>query len=191
MSRADVERLHGQGLSASEIAQTLALTKSTVCYHLRRLGVRPDPRYGRRYDWSEVRTHYEAGHSLSECRARFGFSGSAWADAVARGDIVLRSGREELELTVRSGRILSRGSLKRALVREGLKDGCCERCGIREWRARELSITLHHVNGDCLDDRLENLQLLCPNCHSQTENYGGRNLTGRGPRRAAPVAPAH
>jgi hypothetical protein len=34
---------------------------------------------------------------------------------------------------------------------------------------------LHHVNGDGLDNRLENLELLCANCHSQTETYGGRN----------------
>jgi hypothetical protein len=35
---------------------------------------------------------------------------------------------------------------------------------------------LHHVNADRLDNRVENLQLLCPNCHSQTETFGGRKL---------------
>ena len=39
---------------------------------------------------------------------------------------------------------------------------------------RSLSMALHHVNGDGSDNRLENLQMLCPNCHSQTENFAGR-----------------
>jgi 5-methylcytosine-specific restriction endonuclease McrA len=39
---------------------------------------------------------------------------------------------------------------------------------------------LHHINGDGRDNRLENLALLCPNCHSQTENWGGRAVTRRG-----------
>jgi 5-methylcytosine-specific restriction endonuclease McrA len=40
-------------------------------------------------------------------------------------------------------------------------------------------MALHHINGDRLDNRLENLELLCPNCHSQTETFAGRN--GRRP----------
>jgi predicted HNH restriction endonuclease len=44
-------------------------------------------------------------------------------------------------------------------------------------------MALHHVNGDGRDNRLENLQLLCPNCHSQTENF-----SGRGRRRLTVVA---
>jgi hypothetical protein len=38
-----------------------------------------------------------------------------------------------------------------------------------------LSMALHHMNGDGLDNRLENLALLCPNCHAQTPNFSGRN----------------
>lgn len=51
----------------------------------------------------------------------------------------------------------------------------CEKCGLDEWRGSPLSLALHHVNGDRHDNRLANLQLLCPNCHSQTDNFAGRN----------------
>jgi 5-methylcytosine-specific restriction endonuclease McrA len=69
---------------------------------------------------------------------------------------------------------VNRSHLKGRLLGEGLKQNRCEVCGLAEWLGRPLSMALHHVNGDGLDNRLENLQLLCPNCHSQTENFAGR-----------------
>jgi len=44
---------------------------------------------------------------------------------------------------------------------------------------RALSIHLDHINGAGDDYRLDNLRMLCPNCHSQTETYGGRNIRQR------------
>lgn len=75
-----------------------------------------------------------------------------------------------------AGRKRSRGHLKARLVKEGLKQNQCEICGITKWLGKPLSMELHHVNGDGTDNRLENLQLLCGNCHSQTDNWGGRGL---------------
>ena len=79
----------------------------------------------------------------------------------------------------------SRGHLKVRLLRAGLKENRCEECGITEWRAKPLNMALHHINGDGNDNRLENIRFLCPNCHAQTPNYGGRNG-----HRKAPVAKA-
>lgn len=60
------------------------------------------------------------------------------------------------------------------LINHSLKEYRCENpeCGITEWNDKPITLQLHHINGDNKDNRLENLQLLCPNCHSQTENYG-------------------
>jgi 5-methylcytosine-specific restriction endonuclease McrA len=55
-----------------------------------------------------------------------------------------------------------------------VKEPRCEACGLTEWLARPISFELHHVNGDGNDNRLENLLILCPNCHSQTDTWGGR-----------------
>lgn len=66
-------------------------------------------------------------------------------------------------------------SLKKRLLKEGLKENKCEICGITEWLGNPISLQLHHINGVNNDNRLENLQLLCPNCHSQTDNFAGRN----------------
>jgi len=77
-------------------------------------------------------------------------------------------------------------NLKPRLIADGLKQNRCESCGISEWNGSALNLELHHVNGDGTDHRLENLQILCPNCHSQTSNYKNKNK-GNGKRvRAQP-----
>ena len=65
--------------------------------------------------------------------------------------------------------------LKNRLIKEGLKQHKCECCGITEWNGKLAPIELDHKNGNHNDNRLENLQILCPNCHAQTENYRGLN----------------
>ncbi len=65
--------------------------------------------------------------------------------------------------------------LRGRLLKEGYKDYICEQCGLSEWLQMPIPLELHHANGINNDHRLENLQLLCPNCHAQTVNYRGKN----------------
>jgi 5-methylcytosine-specific restriction endonuclease McrA len=106
---------------------------------------------------------------------------------VARGAIVPRHAMPIEELLV-AGRRTHRSHLKKRLLNEGLKQNKCERCGIGEWLGKPLSMQFHHVNGDGSDNRLENIAFLCPNCHSQTDTYGGRNGHRRPLRSAAKLA---
>jgi transposase-like protein len=163
-------------MSQAEIARELGVAKSTVAYHFRTLGSSPDPRFSRRYDWEAVQRAYDSGLSYKECAARFGFNSATWYQAVARGDIKPRPRAMPIEkLLVADRPQTNRSHLKLRLLAAGLKDNRCERCGLTEWDGRPLNMQLHHVNGDGKDNRLENILFLCPNCHAQTENWGGRN----------------
>jgi AcrR family transcriptional regulator len=176
-----VRSLLEEGVARAEIARRLGISKSTVSYHARRLGEIIDERCRRRYDWSVVQAFYDEGHSMRECRAEFGFSHATWHEAVKRGVIRPRPGfRPVDEIFARNTR-RNRGHLKQRLLRLGVKSEHCDHCGLAHWRGRSISMALHHINGDRLDNRLENLELLCPNCHSQTDTCAGRNGRRKSP----------
>lgn len=138
----------------------------------------------RRYDWSEVQRYYDEGHSISECIARFGFCRGAWHKALKRGDFKTRPlGRPIPELLATS---TCRTNIKRRLLRADLLENRCQECGLTEWLGERLTVQIDHINGVNDDYRLENLRMLCPNCHSQTDTYGRRNR-GRRLQEAVPV----
>jgi len=183
-TRAAVEGLLESGVTQAEIARELGISKSTVAFHVRKLGVPPNAKFRRRYDWKAVQRAHDAGMRAMECCRHFGFSKATWTQAVQRGDVRPRDWRMPLEDLLIVGRAATgRHHLKLRLIAAGLKDDRCEGCGLTHWRGRRLSMQLHHVNGDGLDNRLENLELLCANCHSLTNTYGGRN--GHRRRKAA------
>jgi predicted RNA-binding Zn-ribbon protein involved in translation (DUF1610 family) len=78
--------------------------------------------------------------------------------------------RTDDEVFVVNSPVICGYRLIRRLRRRGWEYQCLE-CGIREWRGQPLHLHLDHRNGISNDNRLENLRLLCPNCHSQTSTY--------------------
>lgn len=178
-TRDQVERLLNEGLTNGQVARELGISTATVSYHARKLGLPPDLRFANRVDWAAVQAAHDAGMSVRECARHFGFHKGSWHKAVQRGDIKPRCHLIPLEELLVKGRPTNRCHLKRRLIAAELKDDRCERCGINEWWGRPLSPQLHHRNGDGTDNRLFNLELLCPNCHAQTENWGGRNVKRR------------
>ena len=79
-----------------------------------------------------------------------------------------------------SGLPISSFKLKNQLLKLEYKEHICEKCMSKEWLGEKIPLELHHVNGNRFDNRIENIQLLCPNCHAFTDNYRGKNMSARG-----------
>ena len=68
-------------------------------------------------------------------------------------------------------------TLKKRLIKEGLLTEKCYKCGLgSEWQSEPLVLQLDHINGIRTDNRIENLRILCPNCHTQTPTYGSKAM---------------
>lgn len=64
--------------------------------------------------------------------------------------------------------------LRIRLIEDGIKEHKCENCCLTEWLGEKISLELHHIDGNRFNNDLDNLQILCPNCHSMTDNYSGK-----------------
>lgn len=70
----------------------------------------------------------------------------------------------------------ARKHIKEIIIEQGLLPYSCATCSLNTWLDKPISLHLDHINGQSNDHRLENLRFLCPNCHSQTDSYCGKNL---------------
>ena len=59
----------------------------------------------------------------------------------------------------------------------------CSECNLNKWNGKHLTLQLDHKNGDKKDNRLDNVRWMCPNCHSQTDNWGVKNISVEGRKR--------
>ncbi|MDA3780318.1 MAG: HNH endonuclease signature motif containing protein [Bacteroidales bacterium] len=79
------------------------------------------------------------------------------------------------EILVKNSDFSSTTKLKHRLFNEGVKEKKCEKCKLSEWLGLPIPLELDHINGINTDHRIENLRILCPNCHAQTPTYRRRN----------------
>jgi hypothetical protein len=185
-------RYYASGHTVRECCEKFGFTVAAWYKALERGAIPRPPRQNAggssRYDWAMIQRYYDQGHSYRECRLHFGFAAESWRLAAARGKISARAQLLPLEKLLSEGRCTT--NIKARLIAAGLLQDRCSECGLIEWRGRKLSIQIDHVNGIHNDNRLENLRMLCPNCHSQTDTFGARNIArrNRNPTSDPPIA---
>lgn len=149
----------GPRYSESEAREAIAVSMS-YAEALRRLGMRPAGG-----NHKTLRTYAEEVWRISTAH---------FDPDRARNDALRRGARPLDEVLVR-GSSYSRGHLKERLFAHGLKQRRCELCGQGEiWQGRRMSLILDHINGIADDHRLENLQIVCPNCAATLDTHCGR-----------------
>jgi len=142
-------------------------TSGSIRQTLQKLGVKP---YGGNYDtFRKAVEHFQINTDH--------FHGMGWNKGDHSGVLAKNSKARtrKLEDILKEGTRYSTSKLRKRLIKSGLKEEKCESCGLTEWMGQEISLELDHINGIRTDNRIENLRILCPNCHAQTATYRGRN----------------
>ena len=172
------------GWSYKRIAKELSCSTATISYHVRKNNWRPIDDNGQiRHDWSRLQMLYDDGMTYHDLYEETGVTRGSIFKAIKRGDFTPRSIQEPLEnWLVKDHRVRGHSHLKTRLLDEGVIENSCSNSscilyGITDpkWAGKPLVLHLDHINGVNNDNRIENLRLLCPNCHSQSETYAGRN----------------
>ena len=101
------------------------------------------------------------------------FRGQGWR---LGSRVPVKPARPLSEVLVEDSYMSATAGLRQRLIGEGLKEYRCEVCGLTEWNGVPIPLELDHINGRRDDNRIENLRLICPNCHAQTPTYRGRNI---------------
>lgn len=98
------------------------------------------------------------------------FSGQGWT----AGRTFPERRKATLERHLKKNHKVKSHSLRLLLIETGERKAKCEQCGRKTWNGEAIPLELHHVDGDKLNNLLENLMILCPNCHAQTPNHAGK-----------------
>jgi 5-methylcytosine-specific restriction endonuclease McrA len=131
-------------------------------------------------DWTAIQAYYDVGHTRDECLRKFRIAGSLWLRGIREGLLKNRSKLFERPTIETLHLFTNAQTVKAFIIREKVLPYGCSICGISSWRGLHLELHLDHINGNPRDNRPDNVRLLCPNCHSQTDTYSYKNRRRRG-----------
>ncbi len=179
-----IKRLLEQGNTYRSIAQEMNCSLSNIAVYSLKFGLRRK-KYSppNVYDWEQIQREFDEGATRKELYSKYGFSKASLGKALRNGKVKHKH-IPLIKLSIKDYSSFANGkfatpvirrTLKRILLREG-KQHKCDECGITEWRNNRLIFELDHIDGDSSNNLPINLRFLCPNCHSQTKTWRGRNI---------------
>lgn len=146
-----------------EIVSNIVKENYSIAECLRKLNLRPA---GANYKWFKL---FVKSNNIDISH----FTGQGWSFGKKLG--ISNRAKKLDEILIKNSTFTSSNHLKKRLIREGIKKCICEICNNSIWNKKPIPLELEHVNGDNTDNRLENLKIICPNCHAQTPYYRGKN----------------
>ena len=154
--------MRGRRRSWTEADLIVSVAESwSMAQVLRRLGLRP------------AGGNYE---QIKAVMATLGLDSSHWTgQAHLRGKTNPNVPRRPLDSILRNGVSFQSNKLRKRLLREGLLKPVCSNCGGLEWLGQPIPLELDHLDGDKNNNQIDNLRLICPNCHALTPTYRGKN----------------
>lgn len=145
-----------------EILEEIVKTSLSIAEVCRKLNIRPAGGNYRTVKFKIQKYSIDISH----------FTGQGWNTGLK---FIPKKAQPLEEILVENSSFLSIYKLKYRLIKEGFKQEICEVCNLKEWLNKPIPLELHHINGNNLDHRLINLQILCANCHAQTDTHKGKN----------------
>ena len=205
MNKGDaIKAMLREGKKYGEITRSLGVAGSTVAYHAKMIGLQKFTFERKVHDWILIQKLYDEGYTFAWISEECNIEESILRLAQRSGRLKTVAPCIERKLAVQKVRIQrykdgkkssykenddlfvengdsSTGNIKKRIIAYNLMPyacvGDCVLNGIidPEWAGHPITLHLDHENGIRNDHRLTNLRFLCPNCHSQTETYCGRN----------------
>jgi len=177
----EIRGLLKSGATCAEVVKKIGVKRSTVDYHAKKIGVSILVGHYRKYNWSDIQNDITGGMTVKEIREKHGFAVGSYTKAVNRGELnpkkpLVQMSLDELCALFDGLDVLPyhRQCIRKKMVSEGIPYECAW-CGVSEWRGRKLTLDVDHVDGCRTHNVRTNFRFLCPNCHSITPTWKGRN----------------